>query len=233
MLSENTFWTPAFGRLAALDDAAAHAAQQLDARGRPAVDGALYRRHEQKLRQQESGAERQRPRLEIGHVADHAQQDAGLQQRLGERKTDEAADRLGLGHHHGGVGADLPRLLGSERVAVGMDGSAKGAHGILAHPAAIDIERQLEALLEQRHAGIGDGEPQDGAGGARLDCVVDDAPLQLQRHGAQPEHAGRQGGQSKLMEPRLANHVADDRPRQPGSIHVSTTPRLGRRCAWP
>ena len=30
------------------------------------------------------------------------------------------------------------------------------AHRVLAHPAAIDVERQLEALFEDRDAGIGD-----------------------------------------------------------------------------
>ena len=73
-----------------------------------------------------------------------------------------------------------------------LQGLAQRAHGVFAHPTAIDVQHHLEALLEQGDAGIGDGEPEDGFGGAVLDGVVDDPALQLERHAAQAEHGSRQ-----------------------------------------
>ena len=99
-------------------------------------------------------------------------------------------------------------------------GLAQAAHCILAHPGAIDIERELQGLFEQRHACIGSGQPQDGADGTRLDGIVDDAPLQLERNAAQAEHAGGKQGEDDLMAAGAAHHIAHDRPRQHRALHV-------------
>ena len=228
---------PRVGRHPGIDDVAAYLAQGRDALAGAAVDGLLHQRHEQQLRQQEGRAQHQRPRLEEGHVADHAHQDAALQQRLGDRRADEAADRLDLGHGHGGVDSGLLGVRGIALVpgqgnAGVLDGLPQGSHGVLGYPAAIDVERQLETLLEERDAGIGDRQPQDGARGAALDGVVDDAPLQFERHGAQPEYRRRQRRESKLVNARFSDHVADDRPRQDGPVHIPLTP-AGGACSQP
>jgi hypothetical protein len=99
-------------------------------------------------------------------------------------------------------------------------GLAQAANRILAHPGPVDVERELQYLLEQRHAGIGHGKPQDGPGRARLDRIVDDAPLQLQRHAAQAEHTGGQKGKDDLMPARAAHHITHDRPRQSRAFHA-------------
>ena len=109
-----------------------------------------------------------------------------------------------------------------------LQGLAQRAHGVLAHPAAIDVQHQLEDLLEQGDAGIGDGEPEDGLGGAVLDGVVDDPALQLERHAGQAEHAGRQHGERDLMTARAAHHVPHHRLWQDRALHPRQTPGRGR-----
>src|SRR5712672_3163736 len=96
--------------------------------------------------QQEAYAEYQRPWFEKSHIADHAHQDAGLQQRLGDRHADEAADRLGLGHDHRGVGTDFSGVLRGGLLAYAflMERTPQRPHRILAHPSAIDVEGELE-----------------------------------------------------------------------------------------
>ena len=206
----------------ALDDIAAHPAQRLDAVLGAAVDGLLHGRHEQCLRQQVTDAQHQCPRFQPGHVPHDAQQDAGLQQRLGDRHADEAADRLGLGHRHGGMGAGCVgfAMLGGLDI---LQGLAQGAHCILAHPAAIDVQHHLQDLLEQGDAGIGDGQPHDGFGRAILDGVVDDPSLKFEGNAAQAKYGGRQDGERDLMAARAVDHVTHDRPWQRAPVHGRKT----------
>ena len=61
-----------------------------DALARAQIDGVLQEWHEHHLRDEEGDAKQRQPGLEEEHVADHAQQDAALQQRLGDAGADEA-----------------------------------------------------------------------------------------------------------------------------------------------
>ena len=141
-------------RKRALDDRAADAALGENARLGAAVDRPLQERNEHHLGNEEGEAKQSQPGLEIDHVADHARQDAALQQRLGDADADEAADRLGLLQDHGDLHARPAVRMGPRvrRDALAAHAVAQPADGVFGHPAAIDVEDQLEGLLGERHA---------------------------------------------------------------------------------
>ena len=183
-----------------------------DARLGATVDRALQQRHEHHLRNEEGEAEQGQPGLEKEHVADDAHQDAALQQRLGDADAGEAADRLGLLQDHGDLDARPARAMGRRvrRDALPRDAVAQRADGALGHPAAIDVEDQLEGLLGERHARIGGRQPEEGPERALADHVVDDAALQFERHRAQQEDRDRQQRQPDLVHAGEAQDVAHD-----------------------
>jgi hypothetical protein len=80
------------------DDVDGHRAQLLDAALRAQVDRVLQERDEQKLRQEDRERHHRHRRLNDEHVAEDADQDAGIEQRVAKARADEAPDRFHLGH---------------------------------------------------------------------------------------------------------------------------------------
>ena len=69
-----------------------------------------------------------------------------------------------------------------------------------ADPAAIDVEAELDAALHERDKGIDGAELDHEAEVAVLHQVVDDAPLQLERHHLEEEGRDRQRHEAELMQ---------------------------------
>ena len=222
-------------RKRALDDRAADAALGENARLGAAVDRPLQERNEHHLGNEEGEAKQGQPGLEIEHVADHAHQDAALEQRLGDADAGEAADRFGLLQDHGDLHARPARASGmavSDATPLPRTPLRSRRTVSLGHPAAIDIEDQLEGLLGERHARIGGRQPEQGLERALADHVVDDAALQFERHRAQQEDRDRQQRQPDLVHAGEADDVAHDGGRhRPGARPQSQVPSACRMLA--
>jgi hypothetical protein len=84
----------------ALDDADAELPQDLDAPPGAPVDRALHQWHEDQLRHEQHERRCGHPEIDMDHVGQHGQEDAALQQRLGNAAADKTADRFDLRDDH-------------------------------------------------------------------------------------------------------------------------------------
>ena len=113
--------------------------------------------------------------------------------------------------------------------ALAADAVAQPPDGAFGHPAAIDVEDQLEGLLAERHGRVGGRQPEQGPERALADHVVDDAALQFERHRAQQEDRHRQQRQPDLVHAGKADDVAHDGGRhRSGARHQSQPPSARR-----
>jgi len=219
------------GRRRRADDAAADAALGEDARLRPAVDRQLKKRDEHELGKEEGKGKQRQLEVEIQHVADDAHQDAALQQRFGNADAHEAADRLDLVENHGdldtGVVGRFPRMKRQSALPPTIVRSVRTESS--ATPAAIDVERELETLLDQGDARVGKSQPENRRESAVLDDRVDDPSLQFQRDGAQQEYGDRQCRQTQLVLARIAKHIVDNRTRHVASERAQPA---GANARW-
>lgn len=93
-----------------------------------------------------------------------------------------------------------------------VDPSAQIADGVLAYPAAKDVEPEFDAARTQDECDVGGAKPGNAADGAALESAVDDAPLQLQRpHGQNEEHDGQRREPELMARPCLPDISEDVR----------------------
>ena len=75
----------------------------LDARAGAPVHRALHERNEDELGDEEREHRARQPKIDMNHVGEHGEQDASLQQGLGNARSDESADRFDFRDDHRGL----------------------------------------------------------------------------------------------------------------------------------
>lgn len=85
---------------------------------------------------------------------------------------------------------------------------------LFADPGAIDVHPELDTPFGKGDRGVGEREPHNGPDGPVLDGVVDDAPLQFERNGAEQEYRHREQAQRELVPRADPPDIAENRPGQ-------------------